>query len=219
MKKIPKAEIHLHGEAAVSTKTIQKLYKKNNGKSLSKEELKDFFNFTNLKEFVQCFIELQKLLVTTDDLKYLFDDLRDYLLANNIVYSEIFFSPTSFIRKGFEFSTMISVLSSKIEEIEKETGIVIKILIDVSRTFGPENAMNNLNLILKEKNPLIIGIGLGGDEQSGPAKEYAEVFKKAKKEGLRVVAHAGEDVGPESIRDSIDFLGIERIGHGITAIQ
>jgi len=101
----------------------------------------------------------------------------------------------------------------------KEDGIDIKFLIDVSRSFGPENAINNLNLILKHKKPSIIGIGLGGAESKGPAAEYKEVFELARNAGLKVVAHAGEDVGSESIWSSIYDLQVSRIGHGISAIQ
>ncbi|MCK5202051.1 MAG: adenosine deaminase, partial [Spirochaetales bacterium] len=89
----------------------------------------------------------------------------------------------------------------------------------VSRSFGPENAMNNLNLVLKHKKPSIIGIGLGGAEIKGPAEDYKEVFEIARNTGLKVVAHAGEDVGPESIWSSIKDLKVSRIGHGISAIQ
>ncbi|OJF75843.1 MAG: adenosine deaminase [Treponema sp. CETP13] len=220
MKKIPKAEIHIHSEAAVTEATIKKLYQQNKDSSLiNSKELDNFFSFNNLSEFVQCFIKLQKLLKTPEDLKYLFEDLGSYLQNNNIVYAEVFFSPTSFLRKGFEFKEMLSIIDSKIDQIKKEKGITVKLIIDVSRTFGVENAMHNLSLIQKLNDSHIIGIGLGGDELNGPAKEYAEVFKEAKKVGLHVVAHAGEDVGPQSIIDSINYLGIERIGHGITAIQ
>jgi adenosine deaminase len=219
MKKIPKAEIHLHSEATVSTKTIANLYQKQNHASLNKEELDKFFTFHNLTEFVHCFIELQKMLETPEDIHFLFDDLCDYLRENNIIYCEAFFSPSSFLRKGFKFEDMLAVLNSKIDEIQEKYGISIKVLIDVSRTFGTENAMHNLELIEKTTCKHIIGIGLGGDELKGPAKEYSAVFHKAKIDGLHVVAHAGEDVGPQSIIDSIKYLDVERIGHGITAIQ
>ena len=92
-------------------------------------------------------------------------------------------------------------------------------LMDVSRTFGCENAMNNYNLLKEFPCEDIIGIGLGGAEAKGPAKDFEPVFTQAHKDGFRAVAHAGEDVGPESIWDAINFLHSERIGHGLTAMQ
>lgn len=92
-------------------------------------------------------------------------------------------------------------------------------LMDVSRTFGCENAMNNYKLLKQYPCEDIIGIGLGGAEAKGPAKDFAPVYEQAIKDGFKAVAHAGEDVGPESIWDSINYLHAQRIGHGITAIQ
>ena len=216
---VPKAEIHLHSEAVVSTKTIGTLYKKHFDKEMTKQELDNLFVFSNLTEFVQAFITLQKLFNTPEDFVLLFDDIENYLKENNIVYSELFFSPSSFIRKGFAFDEMIAVFDKCINAIKKRSGIEIKILVDVSRTFGLENAMNNLNYILANGSKNIVGIGLGGDEVHNPAEIYEPVFAKAKQAGLHVVAHAGEDVGPESVWSTLSALKAERIGHGITSIQ
>lgn len=79
--------------------------------------------------------------------------------------------------------------------------------------------MNNLNRVLKVRHPEIIGIGLGGAELMGPAKDYAEVFKIARESGLRTVAHSGEDDGPWAIWDAVQLCKAERIGHGTSAIQ
>ena len=121
-----------------------------------------------------------------------------------------------------KYSKAIHAVQSKgdkIRCIRKRKGITIKLLMDVSRTFGCENAMNNYNLLKQYPCEDIIGIGLGGAEAKGPAKDFAPVYEKALKEGWHAVVHAGEDVGPESIWDSINYLHTERIGHGITAIQ
>ena len=124
-----------------------------------------------------------------------------------------------FIKKGFKYEEMVAIFSKKIAEIKQNHGITIKLLLDVSRTFGCENAMNNYNLLKQCPCKDVIGIGLGGAEQKGPAKEFAAVFEQAHKDGYHAVAHAGEDVGPESIWDAINYLHSERIGHGVTAIQ
>ena len=86
-------------------------------------------------------------------------------------------------------------------------------------TFGPENASKNLQRILAAKTDSIIGIGLGGAELMGPAASFKEVFEQAHAEGLHAVAHAGEDDGPWSVRDTVEVLKAERVGHGISAIQ
>lgn len=219
LKSVPKAEIHLHIEAVPTIHTVKTLYKKRFGKKMSDEDIKNLFSYDDLNGFIQAFLKVQDLFTSEDDFNYVFDDLETYLLENNIVYTEAFFAPTAFLKKGFEYPKMIEIFSKKIAEIKKNHGITIKLLLDVSRTFGCENAMKNYELLKQYPCDDVIGIGLGGAEAKGPAKEYAPVFEKALAEGFHAVAHAGEDVGPESMWDTINYLHAERIGHGITAVQ
>ncbi len=219
MEKIPKTEIHIHIEAVITLASVSKLYKKRFGTEMSKEDMAALFSYDDLNGFIQAFLKVQDLLISVDDFNLVFDDLCDYLVKNGIVYCEAFFAPTAFLKKGFDYQQMVSVFSAKIKEIKEKHNITIKLLMDVSRTFGLENAMHNYNLLKEFPCDDIIGIGLGGAEAKGQAKDFAPVYEKAISDGFKVVAHAGEDVGPESIWDSINLLHSQRIGHGITAIQ
>lgn len=219
LKSVPKAEIHIHQEAVISKKTIKKVYKNGTGKILSEQEYESLFAYTDLAGFLDSFLKIQSYVNNIDDLNYFFDDFKQYLIKNNIIYCETFFSVTSYLKKGWAFHDLLDLVSKNIKKIKTETGRTVKILIDVSRSFGIENAMNNLNSVLKENNPEVLGIGLGGNEKTGPAKDFASVFDKAVNNGLHVVVHAGEICDYTSIDDAIKFLHAERIGHGITAIQ
>lgn len=219
LAKIPKAEIHIHIEAVITLDSVRKLYKKSTGKDMSGEEQTELFSYTDLNGFIKAFIQVQNLFQSVDDFDLVFDDLASYLVANGIVYCEAFFAPTAFLKKGFSYPEMTAVFSRNIAKIREKYGITVKLLLDVSRTFGCENAMSNYKLLLDYPCDDIIGIGLGGAEQKGPAKEYAPVFERALADGFRAVAHAGEDVGPESVWDTLNFLHAQRIGHGITSVQ
>ncbi len=219
LRKIPKPEIHLHCEGVISKQTAREFLMRDDPKYRSLNEVKKLFNYSNLSEFIQTFLLIQRSYKNVKDFKKLFIDVALYLKKNGIVYSEIFLSPSQFLKIGMQFDEVLDAISNEIKKIKKKYRITLKIIIDVSRTFGIENAMNNLDLVLKKRRNCIIGIGLGGDESKGPAREFESVFKKAKEAGLHTVAHAGEDVGPDSIWDAINILKSERIGHGITAIQ
>ena len=216
---IPKAELHIHLEAVISINGIKKLYKNKFGKEMTKEEQKELFSYNDLNGFIQSFLKIQGMYSSVEDFRIVFDELKDYLVKNGITYTEVFFAPTAFLKLGFKYEDMVRVFHEKITEIKKETGITIKLLMDVSRTFGCDNAMHNYELLKQYPCEDIIGIGLGGAEAKGPAKDFAPVYERAIKEGWHAVVHAGEDVGPESIWDSINYLHTERVGHGITAIQ
>jgi adenosine deaminase len=223
LRKVPKTEIHLHLEALATVDTIWALMRKNKISCegvASKEDLARRYQIKTLDEFISVFINIvQNSFRTEEDFEFLLKDAAVYIKKNNIRYAEVFFAPTKFLRSGFDFAKIMRTLSNGAAALRRHCGAEIRFIIDVSRTFGEKNAMRNLELILSNKPPEVIGIGLGGAEAAGPAKDFGTVFTEAKAAGLRVVAHAGEDVGPASIWDTLNYLHAERIGHGISAVQ
>ncbi len=220
---IPKTEIHLHLEGLASVETIWQLM--NRHKILleeipTKEVLRKRFQVGNFDEFIDLFINvIQNCFTTEEDFEYLIDDARDYLKRNGIVYTEMHFAPSKFLINGLSYKTLVEKLDSGARRLKDTEGIELRFLIDVSRTYGVENAQKNLELVAAHPVPSVIGIGLGGAERQGPARDYRAVFQQAIAKGFRVVAHAGEVIGPESIWDSVRLLKASRIGHGISAIQ
>ncbi len=219
LKSIPKSELHLHAEGIISIDTVKKFLKRNKKPGSGEKVLNKLFRYNSLKEFIHSFLFIQNLFEKPSDFEVLFDDVSKYLVSNGIAYCELFFAPSSFVQKGLDFEDIINVISKNIEEIKSRHNIIVKIIIDISRTFGVQNAANNLNLVEKYRNKNIIGIGLGGDELKGPARDFKDLFQTARKSGLHTVAHAGEDDGPHSVWDALLILKAERIGHGISSIQ
>lgn len=219
LKQIPKAELHIHIEAVITMASVKKLYKKRFDKEMTKQEEDDLFSYDDLPGFIAAFLKIQDLFTEVKDFDLVFSDFAKYLEDNNVKYCEAFFAPSAFIKKGFDYKEMVENFSANIDKIKKEKGITIKLLIDVSRTFGLENAQSNYEMFKNVPCNHIIGIGLGGNEIKGPCNLFGPVFVQAHKDGFHAVAHAGEDVGPESVWDAIKVLGSERIGHGITTIQ
>ncbi len=219
LKKVPKAELHIHIEAVITLSSVKKLYKKRFGRNMTKQEAVDLFSYDDLSGFITAFLKVQDLFTEVSDFDLVFADFAKYLENNNVKHCEAFFAPSAFIKKGFSYQSMIENFSKNIKKIKKEKGITIKLLIDISRTFGLENAKKNYEMFKKVPCDEIIGIGLGGNEIKGPCNLFGPVFVQAHKDGFHAVAHAGEDVGPESVWDAIKILKAERIGHGITTIQ
>jgi len=218
-KGVPKAELHIHIEAVISRETIKTLYLKKNGVEFTDSDIAKLFDYSDLNGFIQAFLKVQDIFTSVDDFDLVFEDLKNYLLRNGVVHCEAFFAPSAFIKKGFSYKEMTENFHKNCKKIFDETGITVRLMGDVSRTFGLENAENNFKMFKENPFDEFIGIGLGGAEQKGPSKEFGPVFEKALAAGYHAVAHAGEDVGPESIWDALNICHAERIGHGITAIK
>ena len=218
LRALPKTEIHLHVEACISRETLIKMLERD-GREYDPAHIEKLYKFSNLQEFVQLFLYILDSIVSPDDFELIFANLRSYMEKNNIRYAETFFAPSRMIQNGLEFSEIAQTLDRLSRECRLEGGPDIRYMVDVSRTFGPENASKNLQRVLGARVNSIIGIGLGGAELMGPARDYADVFAQARAEGLHAVAHAGEDDGPWSVRDTVEILKAERVGHGTSAIQ
>lgn len=222
---IPKTEIHLHIEMCVSSKSYEQLMDKYDIPHDEKTSaLTDFSKIVSLESMIESFYFVQSFFREPEDFQLVVDDVIAYASANNIYYIEAFASPSMVLNRGLvSFNQMFTTLVEGFQKAYEKTGIDVRIIVDVSRSFGAKNAMRNLDLTRKflKKFPTdrILGIGLGGQEQGHPCADYEEVFAAARKAGLHVVAHAGEEVGPESVWEALNLLQAERIGHGISSIQ
>ena len=215
---MPKTEIHLHLEACISKETLAGMLVQNKRKC-DPTELDKLYKFTNLQEFIKLFLFIIDSIVSPDDFNLIFKNLREYMDNNSVRYAEVFYAPSRMVQNGLDFNEIAQTLDRLSRECRLQGGPDVRFLVDVSRTFGPENASKNLQRVLGAKCNSIIGIGLGGAELMGPARDFADVFSQAHAEGLHAVAHSGEDDGPWSVRDSVETLKAERIGHGTSAIQ
>lgn len=152
LQQVPKSELHVHIEAVITLNSIEKLYKKRFNNEMPKEEQFSLFDYEDLSGFITSFLKVQDLFTEVNDFDLLFDDFSNYLDKNNIKYCEAFFAPSAFLKKGFKYDEMIQNFSKNIQKIKNEKNIVIKLLPDVSRTFGLENAEQNYKLIKDRKS-------------------------------------------------------------------
>ena len=115
------------------------------------------------------------------------------------------------------YSTLIESISAAFDQVDKETGTVGRIILTCVRHFGLEHAEKTAKLAEQFPHKAVIGFGMAGEESAGVPGDFAHVFNVARGAGLRITAHAGEFMGPESIRAVVEDLNVERIGHGVRA--
>jgi aminodeoxyfutalosine deaminase len=148
-----------------------------------------------------------------------FSELEDYLEENNIRYAEFFFTPSIPWKYDCDAREILEALLERTSEVEKQKGVTIRWILDNVRQFGREPAERTAQLGVDFREHGVVAIGLGGDEQSVPLKEFAEVFTWARAHQLFLHVHAGEIGEPREIWDALQVLGANRIGHGIQAAR
>ena len=216
---LPKSEIHLHIEGLASFDTLWQLIQKHNLKLgiSSREELEKRFMIHTLNEFVDLYINVvQACFLKEEDIIFLINDTINYLKKNNIRYAEIFFSPTKLLLNGIPYPGLVEQLTVGAARLQ-EQGMTVRFISDVSRSYGVQNAHKNLRYHFKYPSEVVIGMGLGGSERRYSARDFQKIFDEAIDNGLHVVAHAGEDLDSYAIWDTIRYLKVQRIGHGISA--
>jgi adenosine deaminase/aminodeoxyfutalosine deaminase len=120
--------------------------------------------------------------------------------------------------RRIEFESLFHGMEAARVRAEQQFGITLYWIFDAVRHFGPEEAARVFRKAaeLRPACPSIVGIGIGGDERRAGAEPFHELFQQAQAAGLRLTAHAGETMGPESIWAALN-IGAERIGHGLSA--
>lgn len=220
IKALPKAELHLHIEGSLEPELMFELAKRNSIEIPYKtvEEVKTAYNFTNLQSFLDIYYAGANVLIEKQDF---YDMTWAYILKckeDNVLHTEIFFDPQTHTKRGISFDKVISGIKEALEEAKNQFGITSEIIMCFLRHLSQEEAFETLEEALPYKSS-IIGVGLDSSELGNPPKKFEEVFKKAKEYGFKLVAHAGEEGDVSYIEDALDLLHIERIDHGVQAIN
>ena len=220
IKKLPKAELHLHIEGSLEPELMFRLAKKNQIEIPYKdiEDVRNAYNFTNLQTFLDIYYAGANVLITEDDF---YDLTWEYILKcveDNVIHTEIFFDPQTHTARGVAFETVITGIKRALADAKAQYGITSCIIMCFLRHLSQEEAFETLEQALSFKDD-IIGVGLDSSELGNPPSKFIDVFKKAKEEGFKLVAHAGEEADFSYIYEALDLLDISRIDHGVQSIK
>ncbi|WP_440825187.1 adenosine deaminase [Psychrobacter cryohalolentis] len=220
IKRLPKAELHLHIEGSLEPELMFRLAKKNQIEIPYKdiEDVRNAYNFTNLQTFLDIYYAGANVLITQDDF---YDLTWEYILKcveDNVIHTEIFFDPQTHTARGVAFETVITGIKRALADAKAQYGITSCIIMCFLRHLSQEEAFETLEQALPFKDD-IIGVGLDSSELGNPPSKFIKVFKKAKEEGFKLVAHAGEEADFSYIYEALDLLDISRIDHGVQSIK
>jgi adenosine deaminase/aminodeoxyfutalosine deaminase len=206
---LPKAELHLHLEGSIEPETLHEL-----DPGTPVEEFRALYHYSNFDAFLKAFGVIGKRLRSPEDYALITRRLLERLEAQDVRYAEIIVAAGVVLWKEQEFAPIFDA----IREAARGSAVEVHWILDAVRQFGVEHVQAVAELAAERVDEGVIAFGIGGSEERGPASLFGGAFAFAKSAGLRLTAHAGESMGPESIWAALE-LGAERIGHGIAAAQ
>jgi len=219
VRRLPKAELHLHLEGTVTPETLVELSERHPAGRLTLEQASALYRYVDFTGFLMAFKAITERLLTADDYELITWRMTQALAAQGVVHAEVYVSVgVVYYWRRIEFEPLFAGMERARLRAERELGITIFWLFDAVRHFGVEEAARVFHKAaeMRREYGSIIGIGIGGDERRTGAEPFRELYAEARNAGLRLTAHAGETVGPEGIWGALN-IGAERIGHGLSA--
>lgn len=220
VERAPKAELHIHIEGSLEPDLLLRLAEKNSVllpyKTL--EDVTRAYQFQDLQSFLDLYYLGASVLVDEGDFYELMWCYLCRCRNEGIVHTEIMFDPQTHTRRGVSLETVLSGFSRAIVKAEQEWQQSVLLILCLLRDLPESDAIQTLT----DARPLlqqITAVGLDSAEIGNPPAKFRKSFEMASSWGLRKVAHAGEEAGPELIRETLQALAVERIDHGVQCIK
>ncbi len=224
IRRLPKAELHLHLEGTIAPSTLVELSRRHDARPLTPAEAEAIYQFTDFTGFIDAFKAVTRQLIGPDDYELIAWRMMQRLAAQGVVHAEVFISVgIIYMWRNHDphcFEPIFEALERARERAASELGLSLYWIFDAVRHFTVEEAgvVFRKAAEMRRRYPSIIGIGLGGDERKCGSEPFRAFYAQAREAGLRLTNHAGETTGPEAIREALS-IGSERIGHALSAID
>jgi len=235
IRSLPKAELHLHLEGSVDPPTLSELSRRHptplvttnlryrgleeSARVFTEDEARALYAYRDFTGFMAAFKAVTERLRDPDDYELVTYRLMQKLHAQGVVHAEVYISAGVVHWREQEFAPLFVGAERGRKRGEQDFGVSLYWILDAVRHFGVEKAQRVAEEAIRLKEHNVIGIGIGGDERRAAPELFRDVYSHAASHGLRLTAHAGETVGPESIWSALRELKPDRIGHGLRAID
>jgi aminodeoxyfutalosine deaminase len=217
LNSLPKAELHLHLEGTIRPETAIELAARHDVE-LTREEVAARYAHRDFAGFIETFKWVTSFLRDPEDYALITRKMCEELVRQKVVYAEVTISAGVMLRRmqnvEANFEAIVAAASGVLYHRLRAAWI-----FDCVRQFGADAAVEVARWAAKLQNKGVIAFGMGGDELALPTASFRPAFSFARSEGLRLVCHAGEIGGPELVREAVEILGAERIGHGIALMH
>ncbi|MCL2419812.1 MAG: adenosine deaminase, partial [Conexibacteraceae bacterium] len=220
IRALPKAELHLHIEGTLEPGLAFELAERN-GIELrfpSVEALTRAYDFADLQSFLNLYYECTAVLRRPADFTDLADAYLQRAAQDGVKHVEMFFDPQAHTSRGVPIDDVVAGLRAAIQAAPQRHGVSVMLIACFLRDRPVAEAMATLESLVPYRD-VVQGVGLDSAEVGYPPSAFRELFAAAEELGLRKVAHAGEEGPPAYVWEALDVLGVERVDHGIRAVE
>ncbi|MCP3766424.1 MULTISPECIES: adenosine deaminase [Streptomyces] len=225
---LPKAHLHLHFTGSMRPATVLELADKygvrlpealtdalTSGEppSLRATDERGWFRFQRLYDAAR------SCLREPEDIQRLVREAAEEDLGDGSGWLEIQVDPTSYAPRLGGLIPALEVILDAVESARRDTGLGIRVLVAANRMKHHLDARTLARLAVRYADRGVVGFGLSNDERRGMARDFDRAFAIAREGGLLSAPHGGELSGPASVRDCLDDLEADRIGHGVRAAE
>ena len=219
---MPKAELHLHLEGTLEPELKFELAARNRLELSygSVDEMRAAYGFNNLASFLAVYYEGMSVLLTERDFYDLAMAYFRKARSQNVVYAEVFFDPQAHTARGIPFATVVEGIRRAQQDAEASLGLHTQLIMCFLRDLSAASAMETLEQSLAYRD-WIVGVGLDSEEKDNPPLKFKDVFARARREGYRLTMHCDVDQANsvEHIWQCLDVIRVERIDHGVNALE
>jgi adenosine deaminase len=217
---LPVAELHLHIEGTLEPELLVRLAARNGVvlPTTDVAELRARYQFDSLQAFLDLHYANLGVLRQEQDFYDLAHAYLTRAVKAGVRRAEIFFDPQTHLGHGVPLAAVFGGLTAALADAEREHGISADLILCFLRDLGADAAAETLRAALPFRDQFI-GVGLDSTEIGYPPSLFTPVYAQAAAEGLRLVAHAGEEGGPDTVHEALDLLHVERIDHGVRSME
>ncbi|MEK6768490.1 MAG: adenosine deaminase [Gemmatimonadota bacterium] len=219
LRRLPKAELHVHLDGSLRPRTLLELARDQHVKLPADDvaSLARYMHVTDarsLVDYLERFEVTLSVLQTPDALERAAYELVADGAAENVRYMEIRYSPVLNTRKGMPLTEAVEAPLRGMHRAEAEFGVKTSLIICGIRNMSPDVSLELANLTVAYKNHGVVAFDLAGAEYNFPAKKHKEAFYTVIDHNVATTVHAGEAYGAESISQALHYCHADRIGHG-----
>jgi aminodeoxyfutalosine deaminase len=212
---LPKAELHVHLEGTMEPATVVSLARRH-GQALDESSVAARYATRDFSAFIEAYKWVTSYLRKPADYALATRQMCEHMLGQNVIYAEVTLSVGVMLLRKQNVEAIFQAIREAAAPYESR-GLRLQWIFDAVRQFGAAAAREVAQCAVSQRGEGVVAFGMGGDELARPAAEFREIYEYAAAGGLHRLAHAGEIGGADSVRDAVEILGAERIGHGIAA--